>query len=93
MKKLLIALGIAAALIYGETLYPQALEVVDVNDESDVLTLENWCGFRYQMRGAEDYNVGEIVSAIMFNAGTPDDIRDDLIMSARYSGYNVTKAD
>lgn len=78
----LVAASIAAAsLIF----YPATMTVTSV--QNDVVTMETSTGHIYEMEGAEDWMAGDVASLIMSDNGTPEDITDDVIMSARYTGY------
>ena len=80
MKKLLATI---AAIIAAGLIYPTTMIVTDVS--GDVVTLETATGFVYQMQ-ADDYEKGDLVSLVMFSNGTAD-ITDDIILTARYSGF------
>ena len=84
MRKVLAALMAATAIISSGFLYPTTMVITEI--ENDVVTLETATGFVYQFEGAEDYAVKDMVSLIMFTNGTPE-IMDDVILSARYSGF------
>ena len=83
MKKLLATI---AAIIAAGLIYPTTMQVIDIS--GDVVTLETATGFVYQFTGAEDYSENDLVSCIMFSNGTTD-ITDDIILTARYSGFNL----
>ena len=57
------------------------------NISGDVVTMETATGYVYEMTGAEDYETGDLVALIMDDNGTPNDITDDIIITARYSGF------
>lgn len=80
MKKLLATI---AAIIAAGLIYPTTMQVTDVSD--DLVTMETATGFVYQMQ-ADDYAKGDLVSLVMFSNGTTD-ITDDIILTARYSGF------
>lgn len=82
MKKLLATI---AAVIAAGLIYPATMQVTDVSN--DLVTLATSTGFIYQMH-ADDYEKGDLVSLVMFSNGTTD-ITDDIILSARYSGFNL----
>lgn len=81
MKKLLVTI---AAIIAAGLIYPTTMQITDIS--GDVVTLETSTGFVYQFTGAEDYSENDLVSCIMFSNGTTN-ITDDIILSARYSGF------
>lgn len=80
MKKLLATI---AAIIAAGLIYPTTMIVTDVF--GDLVTMETATGFVYQMQ-ADDYEKGDLVSLVMFSNGTTD-ITDDIILTARYSGF------
>lgn len=88
MKKLfyIIAL-VAGAIIPIKCIYPTTLKVIKEDYQADTLTLETSSGIIYEMTGVEDYDVGDLVSVMMFNAGTPKNIGDDWILVAHYTGF------
>lgn len=87
MKSMIAALSIAAALIAYEVFYPATLVITAIQD--DVVTLETSTGISYQFTGAEDWTEGELVSVLMYNNGTPETIRDDVMMVRRSTGFSV----
>ena len=64
-------------------LYPAAGKVIDVDWASDTVTIEIGSGFRYQLHGCEDWEVGDNCSMVMNPMGT-NLIYDDLILKAYY---------
>lgn len=86
MKKIVLALAVVAAMAASGAIYPQALEVVNIDRAADVVVLETASGFAYELEGAEDYAVGDVVAAIMWNSGT-ENIADDEIIVAQYTGF------
>ena len=86
-KKVLGMLAIASVLFSKGYLYPDIMEVTDVNYKTDIVTLETSTGFVYQFKGTEDYYVDDLVAVVMFNNGTPNSIKDDKIIAHRYGGY------
>ena len=71
----------AASLLF----YPATMTVTNV--QNDVVTMETSTGHVYEMEGAEDWMPGDLAALVMSDNGTPEDITDDVIMSARYTGY------
>lgn len=82
MKKLLATI---AAIIAAGLIYPTTMQVTDVTN--DLVTMTTATGFVYQMH-EDDYEKGDLVSLVMFSNGTTD-ITDDIILAARYSGFNI----
>lgn len=86
MKKATIAaIATAAALIGSGTIYPNTMVITETNYETDTVTMSTCSGVTYQFEGVEDYYVGDLVSVIMFDNGTPE-VYDDIILSHRYAG-------
>lgn len=87
IKTLLLTLGIAAAL-HGT--YPAAGVVTGVVDggpvADDIVVITTAAGHAYIAR-ADDLAVCDIVAMTMDDNGTPDDVRDDVVMDIRYSGF------
>lgn len=81
----LTTIAAAAAIAATTTFYPATMEITNIS--GDVVTMETATGHIYEMTGAEDYLPGDLVALIMDDNGTPDDITDDAIISARYAGY------
>lgn len=68
-------------------LYPEVFEVLEINENSDSLTLINPYGFTWEASGIEDYAVGDCVAAIMYDNETQW-IEDDIIVGINYAGFN-----
>ena len=67
------------------TVYPETLYVTEIT--GDTVTARTFSGVEYQFTGAEDWQVNDIVSAIMHNNSTTNTILDDYFVDIRYSGY------
>ena len=96
MKAASALLGILAALtalLASGTIYPQTFLVVDVSPDDNTLTLVSAARVEYVCAVPENtlpnYAPGDLVSAVMYNAGTPDDPQDDQVMAIRTSGFSV----
>ena len=81
--KLLGALVTVLALISSGTIYPDAMTVTDITQ--DTVTIETSTGNLFQFTGAEDYEVGDMAATIMYSHGT-EDVTDDSILCVRYAG-------
>lgn len=70
-------------------IYPGALAVREVTETArgQRITGESYGGnlFTWTETGS-DFTPGDLVSIIFDDAGTPDDVTDDAITAARYSG-------
>ena len=88
MIKLTIAALIAALNINSSAaLYPETMVITEVNQAENIVTAETATGFVYSFSGTEDYTTGDIISCIMSDNGTADNITDDYILSVQYSGF------
>lgn len=82
MKRTIAAIAAAMALISAGTIYPETMKVTSI--QGGIARMETSTGHIYEM-DAEDYEVDDLVSLIMFDNGTPE-VMDDIILSARYAG-------
>ena len=64
--------------------YPETAVVTEI--KSDIVTVTTFTGNEFQFSGVEDWMVGDIVSMIM-NGNNTDDVKDDEIISVKYSGF------
>ena len=87
MKTQAALLALLATLLFNGTVYPSTAIVRVVNRTEDKVVVENANGFEYEFDGAEDILVGDVMSLVMFNNSTPQDVKDDVVLFARYSGY------
>lgn len=78
--------AILIALIASLGIYPVSGNVTEVDRVSDTVTFTTCSGHSFAFKGCEDWASNDLVSAIMWDAGTPD-VRDDVILSALYSGF------
>ena len=81
------------ALVAAIGLMPVTARITDLNRTTDIVTIEMANGHLFTFEGCEDYLVGDYVSAILWNNGTPNDCRDDIIVSVHYSGYSDYASD
>lgn len=80
-------LAFILAVIAAFGLSPLTARITDLDRTTDTVTVETATGIRFVFHGCEDYSVGDYVSAILYDNGTPHDCRDDIIVSVHYSGY------
>lgn len=80
----LIAASLAVSIAASGIVYPATMRVCDIQDGT--ATLETSTGYTYQV-DAEDYLLGDIVSCVMLDTGKPGNIKDDTILSHRFSGW------
>ena len=67
-------------------IYPQVFMITDVIEESDTLTLMDFNGNAWEMKGIEDYMIGDMVAAIM-NDNDTEIIYDDEIIMIQFVNY------
>lgn len=68
-----------------KNLYPLSARIVSINETADEITAEDVNGNLWGFTGIEDYALGDTVALIMNSKGTRN-IKDDEIVSSRYSG-------
>lgn len=69
------------------TLYARTAKITEVDYGTGTVTLVDGAGRLWSFTGCEDYDVGDFVSLLMSDAGTPESVLDDVIVSARYAGF------
>lgn len=65
--------------------YPEVFVVHEINRETDIMTLIDFNGWMWDVYGVEDYEIGDVVGAIMDDVGT-EIIYDDEVQCIRYCG-------
>lgn len=87
MKNILLDLRLAAALASG-AIYPDAMQVVEIDEQRDLVTLETSTGLLYEFYGVtEERTVGDVAAVLMYNNGTTKTALDDAILRAVNSGF------
>ena len=66
--------------------YPGTLVVREVHEQYALA--ETATGFAWLIE-PDDWETGDLVSAVFDDNGTPDDIRDDTLIQTRFSGIGV----
>lgn len=69
--------------------YALTTRVVELDRESDVVTVEDSVGNRWQFCGVEDWEVNDCASLLMWDNGT-ETIFDDEVHGARYGAWTLT---
>lgn len=91
MKKTFILLVIACFILVCANahceLYPRLFVVTEIDQLNDFITLQDFNGFMFLYEGCEDWVIGDLVAAIMWDNDTFRTITDDIIISIRYEGY------
>ena len=70
-----------------DNFYTRTGLVVDLDYDTDTVTVVDGVGFIWQFTGCEDYCVGDLVEILMQKAGDPENIFDDVIYSTCYAGF------
>ena len=74
-----------------EGYYPLTAVVVDLDYNEDILVLEDGAELVWEFEGIEDFEIGDIVSLLMWDNNTPDSIYDDVILLVYYSGFSIDR--
>lgn len=70
-------------------IYPMTSQIVGFDYEMNLVTVVDFGSEEcFQFYGIEDWQVGDVVSLIMSNNGTPE-IYDDMILDCRYTGITM----
>jgi len=76
--------GNVATTTESET-YPLTGIITEIDEGNDFVVFECANGNQFSFYGVEDWMVGDVVSAIMDDNGTPE-VKDDKIVKIHYSG-------
>lgn len=89
MKKIIVTCIVCfliAGIFFSSCVYPKAGIVIEVNYETDTVTVEDCNGDLWEFGDTSDWEEGDIVAMIMFDCFSKE-IYDDIIVSNRYCGY------
>ena len=75
------------AAVAIDNFYTRTGLVVDLDYDTDTVTVVDGVDFIWQFTGCEDYCVGDLVEILMQKAGDPENIFDDVIYSPCYAGF------
>lgn len=75
------------AAVAVDNFYTRTALVVDLDYDTDTVTVVDGVDFLWQFTGCEDYCVGDLVEILMQKAGDPENIFDDMIFSTCYAGF------
>ena len=75
------------AAVAVDNFYTRTGLVVDLDYDTDVVTVVDGADLVWQFTGCEDYCVGDLVEILMQKAGNPENIFDDVIYSTCYTGF------
>lgn len=70
--------------------YPLVAVVSEVDRAQDIVTFETNNGDLFEWEGVEDLEINDTCALMMCDMGTPE-IKDDAILSIRYSGFEVER--
>ena len=75
------------AAVAVDNFYARTGLVVDLDYDTDVVTVVDGADLVWQFTGCEDYCVGDLVEILMQKSGNPENIFDDVIYSTCYAGF------
>lgn len=75
------------AAVAVDNFYTRTGLVVDLDYDTDTVTVVDGADLVWQFTGCEDYCVGDLVEILMQKAGDPENIFDDVIYSTCYAGF------
>jgi len=83
---LMAALATTVMLLKANVVYSTTCIVVDLDYETDMVTVSAASGLLYEFTGIDDYWYGDLVSVTFYNNGT-EIVTDDIILAHRYVGW------
>lgn len=87
MKKAAV-IALILHMLAANLIYPQAMVVTSVKPGKS-MKVRTSTGITYTLkRDPEDFEVGDLVAAIMYTKGTSG-VKDDTVIALRYSGFEV----
>ena len=75
------------AAVAVDNFYTRTGLVVDLDHDTDTVTVVDGVDIIWQFAGCEDYCVGDLVEILTQKAGDPENIFDDVIYSTCYAGF------
>lgn len=79
--------------LFQMEIYTQAtrcINIEQIKNEKEKVTIQNCNGFKLTFdTDAGDYNVGDDITVLVYNMGTPENPEDDIVLSARYDRYDL----
>lgn len=75
------------AAVAVDNFYTRTGLVVDLDYDTDTVTVVDGVDLVWQFTGCEDYCIGDLVEMLMQKTGKPDYILDDVIFSTCYAGF------
>lgn len=77
-------------LLFNLGLYPKTLVVTETDAARDIVVCEDYNENVWEFEGVEDWETGDIVSAVMDSKGT-EEVYDDEFVVCRYGGNVFAK--
>ena len=91
MDKIAVMLALIMMLAHAGVIYPQTMVIDTVERVGEYeynVTMRTSTGIAYTYTAEDgDIEPGDVMSAIMYNNSTPDDVTDDDILTMRYTGF------
>lgn len=78
--------GCSQPRVLQSSIYADTAQIVSIDREQDLVTVETSVGHLFSFYGCEDYCEGWFVNLLMSDNGTTS-VTDDIILRATYSGY------
>ena len=75
------------AAVAVDNFYTRTGLIVDLDYDTDVVTVVDGVDFIWQFTGCEDYCIGDLVEMLFQEAGDPENIFDDVLYSTCYAGF------
>lgn len=88
MKRIIALVLILISLVSSSLAeyYPRTAFVTSFDYMTDCVIATDWAGMEWEFTGIEDWQIDDIVSMMMDDNNTPDNIYDDIIVQALYGG-------
>lgn len=88
LTALLLSLGVVISPV-ETNIYPMTGIVTEINYSEDYITLTDSNGNNWEWTGIEDWMEGDVVSCLMSDNSTADNIYDDEILTIQFSGFST----
>lgn len=87
-KKMLATIATVTALVASKVIYPDTAIVTRSDENGGPVVVSTSTGnlFQFDNETEDTYYLGDMVSLLMFNPGTPETVRDDMILYASPAG-------
>lgn len=88
MKRIIALTLILLSLVISSSAeyYPRTAFITSFDYTTDCVIVTDWAGMEWEFIGIEDWQIDDIVSMMMDDNNTPDNIYDDIIILALYGG-------